>query len=255
MIERHQIVRVRREPQRRTLTVARIEAVTPRMLRLHFNSDDMAGFESLSFDDHIKVFLTVGGKAGPAPGGGERPPMRDFTPRRFDAAAGTITLDFAMHDAGPAIDWAKAATIGDTLTIGGPRGSAIVPDDFEWYWLIGDETALPAIGRRIEELRASVPVTSVVMVADAGEAQTFETAADWTGHWPLRVAGEDDAAALIAMLPALPPGDGFVWIAAEADVARAVRAYVIDQGHPRGWTKAAGYWQRGAADAHVRIED
>jgi NADPH-dependent ferric siderophore reductase len=31
--------------------------------------------------------------------------MRDFTPRRFDAAAGTTVIDYALHAAGPASDW------------------------------------------------------------------------------------------------------------------------------------------------------
>ncbi len=38
--------------------------------------------------------------------------------------------------------------------------------------------------------------------------------------------------------------------------ARALRAYVIeDRQHPREWTKAAGYWTRGQADAHDCMED
>lgn len=247
---RHQINRVRREPLRRTLTVAEVERLTPGMLRLHFTSDDLASFESLSFDDHIKIFLANAGED-------ERPPMRDFTPRRFDTAKGIIAIDFAIHDAGPAVDWAKGATVGDALEIGGPRGSAVIPDDFDWYWLIGDETALPAIGRRVEELRERVPVTSLVIVGGEDEAQAFETSADWSGRWVVRTPGADDGAALIAALAdlPLPEGEGFIWIAAEAAVARAVRGHVLERGHPAQWLKAAGYWQRGHADAHVSIED
>jgi NADPH-dependent ferric siderophore reductase len=33
--------------------------------------------------------------------------------------------------------------VGDRLDIGGPRGSAVVPDDFDWYLLIGDEARRP----------------------------------------------------------------------------------------------------------------
>jgi NADPH-dependent ferric siderophore reductase len=68
----------------------------------------------------------------------------------------------------------------------------------------------------------------------------------------------DDASLLRAALDdyALPEGEGFVWIAAEASVARNIRTYIVDErGHPRQWTKAAGYWKRGHADAHEKIED
>jgi NADPH-dependent ferric siderophore reductase len=247
---RHQITRLRHELRRRTLTVAAVEDVTPRMRRVHFTTPDLADFPSVGFDDHVKMF--VPGTAAP----GERGTMRDFTPRRFDTAAGTIAIDYALHESGPANDWALGAKAGDTLEIGGPRGSAVMTDDFDWYWFIGDETALPAIGRRLEELRSGVPVTSFVIVDSAAEAQDVPTQTDWTPHWVTRT-GDDDSATLIAAITgaALPPGEGFVWIAAEAGVARAVRAAIEAKGHPRAWLKASGYWQRGDPGVHVRIED
>jgi NADPH-dependent ferric siderophore reductase len=242
---RHQPVRLRHELKRRRLTVSAIERVTPRMLRVHFTSPELHDFHSPSHDDHIKLFFE---------GDGDRPEMRDYTPRRFDVAAGTLAIDFALHEAGPATQWAEVAKPGDTLQIGGPRGSTVVPDDFDWYLLVGDETAVPAIGRRVEELREGVPVATFII----GEAQHFQSRARWTPHWIARTPGIDEVAALRTALAGftLPPGDGFVWIAAEAAVARSLRGYILDErGHPRAWTKAAGYWKRGEADAHEKIED
>jgi NADPH-dependent ferric siderophore reductase len=109
----------------------------------------------------------------------------------------------------------------------------------------------------VEELRSDVPVTTFVVI-DAGETQDFQTRAAWTPHWIARNGSADDASLLRAALAdcALPNGDGFVWIAAEASAARSVRNHIIeDLGHPRQWTKAAGYWKRGHADAHEKIED
>ncbi|MBZ9937101.1 siderophore-interacting protein [Mesorhizobium sp. BR1-1-16] len=244
----HAIRRVRHETRRRALTVTAVETLTPRMKRIHLGGD-MEGFASLGADDHIKLFFTDATGASA---------MRDFTPRAFDVAAGTITIDFALHEAGPATRWAATAAPGTTLEIGGPRGSAVVPDDFDWYWLIGDETALPAIGRWVEGLRSGVPVLTAVAIADAGERQSFKTAADWTGLWAERdLSGADDAAALLALTDAqpLPPGEGFVLIAAESSVARALRTRLAERGQPKAFMKAAGYWKRGEADAHERIED
>ena len=246
---RHGIIRVRHETRRRVLTVASRELLTPRMLRLGFASPELHDFVSASHDDHIKLFF-------PSRDGGE-PARRDFTPRRFDTANNTLVIDFALHEAGPATQWAATARIGDTLEIGGPRGSSVVPDDFDWYLLIGDETALPAIGRRVEELRAGVPVTTFV-IGGAGAAQHFDTRAAWTPLWIARHAAFDDAELLHAALAdhPLPDGEGFVWIAAEASVARHLRGYLVEErGHPRAWVKAAGYWKRGQADAHEKIED
>ena len=247
---RHQIQRLRHETRRRTLTVATIDRLTPRMLRIGFQSPDLSGFVSASADDHIKLFFPSGEGAGEC--------MRDFTPRSFDTGRGTLVIDFALHEAGPATLWAAAAKAGDTLDIGGPRGSALIPDDFDWYLLIGDETALPAIGRRVEALRPQVPVTTIVAVASLEEAQTFDTRAAWTPVWCVRDGMADDLALIRAIVEARDPpaGEGFVWIAAEAGVARALRTYMIeDRQHPRHWIKAAGYWTHGKADPHMSIED
>ncbi|MDF0491435.1 siderophore-interacting protein [Sphingomonas sp. H39-1-10] len=230
-----------------------IERLTPRMLRIGFISPDLHDFVSASADDHIKLFFPENNAAE-----GGQPCMRDFTPRSFDTVHGRIVIDFALHDAGPATQWAAAARIGDTLEIGGPRGSAIIPDDFDWYLMIGDETALPAIGRRVEELRSQVPVVTMAVVASTQETQSFETQAAWTPIWTVRDGTADDAVLLRAVLKDWEPpaGEGFVWIAAESSVARAIRSYIVDErGHPREWTKAAGYWTRGLADAHERIGD
>jgi NADPH-dependent ferric siderophore reductase len=240
---RHQITRLRHDTRRRTLTVAGIETLGAHMRRIRFTSPELHDFVSASADDHIKLFFAT--PAGPV--------MRDFTPRHFDTAAGELVIDFALHDSGPATLWAAGAAVGDHLDIGGPRGSAVVPDDFDWYLLIGDESALPAIGRRVEELRAGVPVITLAVVDSADDEQGFATHAAWTGHWAHRGgAATDDGALLIDALKGvtLPQGEGYVWIAAETAAAKALRAHVLDTlGHPREWLKAAGYWTQGLADA------
>ena len=242
----HEIVRVRHELRRRRLTVQRVERVTPGMLRVHLGGPELAGFTSLSSDDHVKLFV---------PGSeGER---RDYTPRSYDPEAGELALDVALHEAGPATRWALEAKPGDVIEVGGPRGSMVVPQDFDWWLLVGDETALPAIGRRLEELPPGVPVTTIVAVAGPGEEQRFGTASAHRAVWVHRpLARADDPAPVLDALAelVLPPGDGFVWVAAEAGVARAVRDHVEALGHPSEWLKASGYWKKGVADAHEKIE-
>ena len=245
--QRHQINRMRRETRRRLLTVTNVERITPHMQRIHFASPDLHDFDSAGPDDHIKLFL-------PAPNEPDGSCRRDYTPRRFDGAAGTLTIDFALHQAGPATAWALDAKPGDRLEIGGPRGSTLVADDFDWYLLIGDETALPAIGRRVETLRPGVPVTTLVLVDSLAERQSFETRADWASHWVARAGQElDDGALLAKALANLTPrtGDGYIWIAAEAQAARSIRALVTETwGHPPGWLKSSGYWVQGEPGAH-----
>lgn len=134
----HQVLRVRHETKRRRLTVREVARVTPGMIRVVLADPSLADFVSAGFDDHVKLFF---------PSEGE-PERRDYTPRAFDAAAGTLTVDFMLHDAGPATRWAADARPGDTIEIGGPRGSVVVSDSFDWWLLVGDETALGGINAK-----------------------------------------------------------------------------------------------------------
>lgn len=250
-LQRHRIERIRREPKRRSLSVVRAFALTPAMRRIEFASPELHDFASAGADDHIKLFV-----ADPASPSGVA--MRDYTPRAFDAGRGTLTVDFALHNAGPATAWAIQAKPGDTLEIGGPRGSLVVADDFDFYLLIGDETALPAIGRRVEGLRPGVPVTTIAVVDSGVEAQTFETRAAWRPVWVFR-AGQpaDDVALLRDALASwrTPAGDGYVWIAAEAAVARTLKGHMLEERrHPKAWLKSAGYWVRGKAGESEKLD-
>lgn len=246
----HQITRHRHDIRRRNVAVKEKSRITPNMIRILFKGEDLADFTSLGADDHVKLFI-------PAEGG--EPERRDYTPRSFDREARTLTIDFAVHDAGPATRWAIQAEPGDVMEIAGPRGSAVISSTFDWWLLIGDETALPAIGRRIEELPAGTHIISIVTVVSADEEQGFATGAHHEALWVHRPAEKaDDPEALIAALKSLsfPDGDGFVWIAAEAHVARSVRDYLkTERNHPQAWTKAAGYWIKGVADGHDKLAD
>ncbi|TPE47468.1 siderophore-interacting protein [Amaricoccus solimangrovi] len=245
---KHEIVRLRHATRRRRLTVRTVSLVTPGMVRVVLEGPELEGFASAGFDDHVKLFL---------PGEAE-PLRRDYTPRRHDAEAGTLALDFAIHEAGPATRWAMEAKLGDGLEIGGPRGSVVVSDSFDWWLMIGDETALPAIGRRVEEAAPGARLLTLVAVTGPEEEQRFDTAGDHRAHWVHRP--EERAADPEPLLDALakldwPEGEGFVWIAAEAGVTKALRAHVLDiRGHPKQWLRASGYWLAEVADAHVRTE-
>ena len=141
-------------------------------------------------------------------------------------AANTLTIDFVLHGDGPATAWAAQARPGNFLGVGGPRGSFIVPDDFDWYLFAGDETAIPAIGRRLEELPAGTRAIVVVEVADAAEEQRFDTRTRLETHWLHRngaAPGDAIAAAKGDCRNVLPPGgDGYAWVAAEAATAKAL---------------------------------
>jgi NADPH-dependent ferric siderophore reductase len=245
----HRTRRVRHNSRRRTLAVLEKRHVTPRMLQIVLGGQDLEDFTTPSADDHIKLYV---------PGEGGDLEARDFTPRHFDAEAKKLTIDIALHPAGPAIRWAEQARIGDVVAIGGPRGSLMIADDFDWWLLIGDETALPAIGRRVEALAEGVRAITLVAVTGPAEEQVFNTRADHLAIWVHRFPNDaTNAQPVVEALKRieLPPSEGFVWIAAEARVARAARDHVVNtRRHPLQWLRASGYWIEGRADAYERLD-
>jgi NADPH-dependent ferric siderophore reductase len=242
--ERHVVQRQRHELKRRELTVAHVERVTPRLVQIELTGESLADFTSLAPDDHCKLILGDGA-------------MRDVTPRSFNRDRRTLTLQIALHPAGPLAEWARAVQPGDAVTVGGPKGSMVVPDDFDWYLLVGDHCALPALARRLAELRSDVPVHSVFAVPSAEDVPPIETRTRWEPTWVFGDASAADQTAEVLQhlerMP-LPNGDGLIWIAGETGMARTLYRYVTaERGHPAAWTKASGYWRRGEPGAHENI--
>lgn len=258
------VIRQRHEIRVRPLEVLAVTDITPKMRRVTLGGAALEGFHSPGYDDHVKVFFSPDPEnpivPQPGPDGvrlpdGERPEMRDYTPRNFDPEKLTIDLDFVLHGDGPASSWAAQARIGQTLVFGGPRGSAVVPLAFEWYFLAGDETAIPAISRRLAELPEGVRAIAVIEVADDAERQPLTSPADLTLVWAPRNGIEAGRSRrLLEEVEALDipdGGDAYGFIASEVELARAVKAHLVEKrGFNPEWVKAAGYWRHGVSDAH-----
>ncbi len=259
-----------RAPQRvrhalcfRALNVLAVEHVTPHLVRVTLGGADLEGFHSPGFDDHAKLFfpdeatgaltLPTAGPDGPVWPEGRKPTMRDYTPRRFDAEAGTLAIDFALHVAGPATRWARQAAPGQRLGVGGPRGSFLVPTAFDGHLLIGDDTALPAISRRLAELPAGARALVLAEVDGPADHVALPSAADVTLAWVHREGATPGAVPLLDALRAatLPAGDLHAWIGCESAAAKALRAHLVgERGLNPKWVRASGYWRRGSAATH-----
>ena len=231
------VERMRHELKRRHLTVTRVETLTPHFRRITLADESLSDFVSASFDDHIKVFV------GDA--------RRDYTPRSFDNAARELVLEFALHGEGPVAEWAAQAKPGSTLDIAGPKGSLIIPVDYDWHLLAGDETAFPAVARRLEQLPAGSRAIVVLKAEAAADRREFSSAASLDVTW---VSTDEQLLAALRAL-ALPAGAGYAWCAGEAACMAALRRELVDvKGHPREAIRAAAYWKRGASGHHENLE-
>ncbi len=255
------VQRVRHPVKVRRLQVRQTRLLSPNQLLVTVGGPDLADFVTASFDNHVKLMWGPDGLSAPElpPMGPEgpqwgpdspRPLMRDYTPRRFDAQAQELDIEFALHGDGPAANWARQAQPGQTLTVAGPRGSFIVPTGFDWHLLVGDDSALPAIARRLEELPEGKPVTVVLALAPADRRALATRAA-------LNLVLVDEPAQLPAAVQALqlPEGTGHAWAAGEAHAIAEVRRVLVGHhGLPKERVRASAYWKQGQADHHESLD-
>lgn len=251
-VDTQTIHRVMHEIKRRKLEVLRVVDLTPRMRRITLGGPELAGFISLGTDDHVKLLFPQNAEQsaaletlvlGAGKSAGPMPEMRDYTPRRYDLDTLELDIDFVLHGDGPASTWAEQARPGQFLHIGGPRGSMIVPDIFDSYLLIGDETALPAIARRLEGLAANRKALVVIEVENGAEQQVLESAAQVNVIWVLREGGKDNLLTTVKQLQ-VPKGNLYAWVATETKVSRQIRRVLIDEhGLDEQLIKAVGYWR------------
>jgi len=242
----------------RELRVVRRFALTPRMIRVTLGGGPLDGFTTYAPDDHVVLFFLRDGQAVPTNGEDgrrpiwtERPPTRDYTVRRFDDAAGELDIDFVLHGAGVASTWAESVQVGARIAASDPRTS-LVADGFEHLLLIGDESALPTIARRVEELGSNTTAQVFVEVAGPHEEQPLADRAGIDVTWLHR--GDRAPGTTPLLLDAVRTADlasnrgaatVYACVAGETDVVRSLRHHLLaERGFTPAHTRFSGYWKR-----------
>lgn len=231
--------------------------LTPHMRRLTFTGNDISRFAS-DDDLHIRMYFPPEGLAKPewprpAPDGRvlwpepeRRPATRYYTIRRIDAHSHEIDVDFVLHEhAGPGSDFALKARPGAICGMAGPLGRGIRPA--EWFLLAGDETALPAIARILENLPVTACGKVFIEIANHREELPLVAPRGISIRWLHRgnaLAGSTQLLADAINTVRWPDHrEIFAWVAAEAQVVQAVRKYLRDTHHlSREQHLAVAYW-------------
>jgi NADPH-dependent ferric siderophore reductase len=240
-----------------TLEVRRTERLTPGMIRLVAGGDDLAGFPDTPYTDrYVKILFPRPGVTYPEPFDmdviraelprEQWPATRTYTLRAFDPAARELTIDFVHHGAaGLAGPWAAAARPGDVFRLMGPGGAYTPDPEADWHLMIGDESALPAIGAACERVPAGVPVLAVLEVGTVAEEQPLASSGTLQATWLHRGTGAPDR--LVAAVRALefPPGRVHAFVHGEAGLVRDLRRHLLERGVARELLSISGYWRRG----------
>ncbi|QGV82303.1 siderophore-interacting protein [Streptomyces ficellus] len=227
-----------------TFTVTGAEQVTPHYRRIEFTDGGLlaAAGDSAHPTMWVRLWFSDNGK----------PHQRAYTLVDPDPAAGTFALEFALHE-GVASDWARNATVGDTLeaTVQGTGFAAPEPAP-ERLLMIGDPASLPAINSLLDAYRQT-PATIWFETHHEADAD-LPVRLDPDRHDLRLVPRSGDGAALVerirAELPALvaDPESAYVWLACDTATTRTLTGYLRkDLRLPKQRVNGLGYWRPTAA--------
>lgn len=291
--------------------VVSVERLTPTYVRVELGSPVLADFgvDGPLYDQRIKlVFPGASGRLPSFEGADaswfstwldvpadERGHMRTYTVREVRGAGADtrLVVDFAVHEggeSGPGSAWAAAARPGDRVVLLAPRrgepygGIEFAPPAGASVLLAGDETAVPAMCRILEDLPDSARGAAFLEVPVGGDVLAVPRPAGVEVVWLPRDGaplGDRLHAAVLEHLgtpaPVSEPGDAdvdadlwetptysssgeellageiltaelYAWIAGESAVVTGLRRHLVrGLGMDRRQVAFMGYWRRGVA--------
>lgn len=257
--------------------VDRTERLTPHMVRVHLGGpafDDFVGTADpdklAATDKYVKLLLAKPSLGLEPPYDLEelrdtlpkqdRPARRTYTVRAVDHTARTIAVDFVVHgDDGLAGPWAAAAQPGDKLALSGPGGGyAPVADPDVTHVLLGDDSALPAIGAALESMADTATGVALVEVAGPADEQQIAHPAGVDLRWLHRDAtGAQPGTLLLDAARALPRASRPVQVFAhgERTAMKAIRRLLQDDwGLEKHEMSLSAYWALGRGEDQFQEE-
>ncbi len=212
------------------LTVTGRREISPHYLRLSFDAGGMLTEHCVHPTMWIRMWFADGDKLH----------QRGYTLVDPDPAAGTVDIEFALHD-GIASQWARAAQPGDTIeaTVLGSKFANPEPPP-SGYVIVGDSASLPAINSLLESI-GDAPAR-VFLEAGYDDDKDLPVARSVDITWVDRKnAGEALLEAVRSA--AFDAGDRFGWVACDNRTTRSVAKVLReDFGIPRKSIKAQAYW-------------
>lgn len=251
------VARTRRQPPPfRRVAVKTIEDLTPRMRRFVLGGPELSGFELPEPAASVRVLLpppghdtivmpTWTGNEFELPGG-DRAPIRTFTPRRFEPDPPELTIDVVLHEGGAASDWAHEALPGTETAVSGPGRGYDIETDAATYLLAGDETAIPAISQLLEVIPHTIEVDVHVEIAHASAQLDLPPHPMAEVHWHVAASGARPGDGFVTAIEGLGEIPEAVWVAGEAAAVQRIRTHLSEvRDRPRSSNTVRGYWKHG----------
>lgn len=246
--------------------VHHVEKLSPDLLRVVLTGGTLDRFEtSDATDAYINARFPPAGSPVKIPFSQEdleglaeelRPKPRRFTIRDWDPEQQLLSIDFVAHgETGYAGSWAQRAKPGDRLQFEGPGGSYRPSPVVDWHLLVGDESAIGAVGASLQSLGPDARAIVFQVVEKPGYEIDLPSADGVTVNWLYRQdAGESESWIANAVAESqFPDGTFDIFVHGEAGEVRAVRHHLAtDRGLDLSGASISPYWRRRHTDEDWR---
>jgi NADPH-dependent ferric siderophore reductase len=253
------VMQMKNKKAPKQLRVVSSERISESFQRVVVNGEALSTLPGDCAGQYIKLLFAEDGSSDLSnlePG--NKPSMRTYTIREFDAQNLLLTIDFVIHEAehgGQASRWALNAAEGDVLTIAGPGPIQEVSSDADGYLFVADMTALPAAAVAIERLPNTARGKAFIQVSSESDIQSIATPKGLDVEWLIADATIASLAESIEALPALEANTA-IWCASEFGQMRRVRRTLSDQvNFNRNLSYFSSYWKPGVTeDGHKKLK-
>lgn len=250
---------------REKFTLVKKENLTPNLIRVTLKGNDVSPYQICTIGVNNKIFIPPVGIdevhfSETNPETGElilpplevRPNIRTYTHRGIDVANNLLIIDFVNHgENGPASRWAMYAKEGAKLGVAMKLKQAPLHPQADWYFLIGDATALPVISCILEALPQNAKGTVLLEVATKEDELEITKPNGINIVWLHNQHPEKGSVLGQQSKKILIPNDctKFAYIAAEFSTVKELRSYFRKE---LNWSKdelyAYSYWKSGVAE-------
>ncbi|NOH95686.1 siderophore-interacting protein [Vibrio sp. 99-70-13A1] len=259
------------KPKPTTLSVTSSTTITPNMQRITLHGEGLSSFPAECAGGYIKLLFTPSGSTDLTKlNDGDRPTMRTYTIRQFNLEEKTIEVDFVRHNTvdlqcGFAARWAMNTQAGDSISVAGPGLIQGLNQDADWFFLVADMTALPALTAKLKQLPENAIGHAVVLINSEDDKQKLDAPVGVNIDWIIEGKANSSLAAPSLSAPSLADkvrqkewldGQVSVWSACEFESMRELRQYFRNEKEvAKENIYISSYWKRGVTeDGHKAIK-
>ncbi|GLR73338.1 siderophore-interacting protein [Aliivibrio sifiae] len=250
------------KPSPRVLTVINNVLLTKNMQRITFKAGDLSDFETESEGGYIKLlFNENGGTDLSGIEEGERPKMRTYTIRHLRKEQNELDVDFVRHhhsvdcvnadSGGFASNWSQQVKVGSQISIVGPGSIKGLTKEADWFFLVADMTALPALSAKLEVLPSGAIGYAVIEINHESDKQVLVKPEGINIVWVVKQQDGLTESKLINIVRAQvwKPGRVAIWSACEFNNMKQLRTYFRNEKEiDKDDIYISSYWKEGCTE-------